>query len=259
MATVYHPPTAYFEAGAPDACYANSGESAQRMSREDAELLSYKIEELKPTRAVIRDKHSMYAVRDAEDASRCVTWNGKRMSTVAAMFRGCFIHDAGYVSPYASETIEALPDRDTVPLSSPKGAAVAAIVDEKERERKDYIKALCALPEATGKPAAVAKLVDLYGNERAMPLWRASSILAGLPSEDPKARAKAERAEEATLIDAAKKRIGALAFAYDDAGLLERRQLAYSLRIKALEPKRPFVTCLRESGFTDIVKLRRAA
>lgn len=248
--------TVYFEAGAPDWCY--YGSSGHRISRVDAEALDFKIEELKPTRAVIRDKHHMYAVRDADDASKCTTWSGNRMNTVAALFRGYFIHDAGYESPF--KKVASIPAHvpEDAPLVSAKAAEVTAVVSEKERERKAYIKALCALPEAQGKPAAVAKIADLY-TAATCPLWRAASILAGLPSEDPRARAKAERENDAALMDAAKDRLKALNFDYSQAALVESKSLAYGLRIKALEPKRPFVTCLRESGFTDIAKLSRAA
>lgn len=258
----------YWEPGNPDAIYTDLNGSP--MDRATADVLSVRLWRCTTSSFARREQPRRWAKRWISDPTKCETFDGKIMNCVYAIEVGDYVvyeHDwspekaarEAAEKQNASAALEAPPDRDIAPLASPKAAVIAEKLSAAEREREDYIKALCALPEAQGKPASVAKLVDLYGNARAMPLWRAASILAGLPSESPQARAKADRVEEATLIEAAKARIGALAFDYDDAGLIERKQLAYSLRIKALEPRRPFVTCLRDSGFTDIVKLKRAA
>jgi hypothetical protein len=257
----------YWEPGNPEAVYTDL--KGQPISREAADALGIRLWRCTTSSFARREQPRRWATRLHGNPTRCYTFDGKIMNCVYAIEVADYVvYEAGWKPEEAAEkaaekrdasaALDALPDRDSAPLASPKAAAVTALVSEKERERKVYIEALCALPEAQGKPAAVAKLADLYGNERVMPLWRAASILQGLPSEDPRARAKADRESEAALMSAAKDRVTALQYTYDDADLSESKRLAYGLRIKSLDPRRPFVQCLRESG-ADISKLKRAA
>lgn len=248
-------PIGYWESGNPTAIYTDL--RGAPMSRDEADILGLTLIECKPSSFARRENR--WATRLHDNPSRCVTFDGKFMNCVYAIEVADYVvYEAGW-KPEATAALDALPDRDTAPLAPPKAAVVTDKLEAAEREREAFTRKLCELPEAQGKPLAVAKLVDLYyGSETRLPLWRAASILAGLPSESPQARAKAERDNEAALIAAAKKRIGALAFDYSQTALVERKSLAYSLRIKSLEPRRPFAQCLRDAGFTNIAKLRAA-
>jgi hypothetical protein len=123
-------------------------------------------------------------------------------------------------------------------------------------KREDYRKAIMSLPEAIGREKAAAEIARLYSAESCPP-WRAASILGGLMMDAEIERPKVNRQADNALLDAAVARMRAIVHSHENDDVKAYKALSFAVRMKSIEPKRAFTTCLREVGF-DPNKLRAA-
>lgn len=106
--------------------------------------------------------------------------------------------DAGLVAILIPGTAKAvIPDGEVIPVGAAEKIGFSLAISDGEvlaaldasTPRVKYIHSIRSLPEAVGRPGAVARIIAAH-NETSMPAARAAVFLAGLPEERPEAEAQ---------------------------------------------------------------------